>query len=163
MSAKCHAEAAENQRPTNSQISLRAGKLGPVLQKEPQHFAGGVGAVRIGISTIWAAAGPGMAASVDEPLLNDHRADLVPGHRPGVRTGPVPCFRAFDALAALTRALLDGAHPPEEMDEYAQLQALVARLYGMGPTEFDHVLSTFPLVADATRARVRDAFAGVRR
>ena len=80
---------------------------------------------------------------------------------------PVPVVerhsRAFDHLAALTRVLLDGEHPPEEMDEYAQLQALVARLYGMGPAEFDHVLSTFPLVAEATKARVRDAFACVRR
>ena len=35
--------------------------------------------MRIRISAVRAAAGPGMAASVDEPLLNDHRAGLVPG------------------------------------------------------------------------------------
>ena len=28
--------------------------------------------MRIGVGAVWAAAGPGMAAAVDEPLLNDH-------------------------------------------------------------------------------------------
>jgi hypothetical protein len=42
--------------------------------------------MRIRISAVRTAAGPGMAASVDEPLLNDHRAGLVTGHRAGVRT-----------------------------------------------------------------------------
>ena len=75
---------------------------------------------------------------------------------------PVPVVerhsRAFDNLVSLTRALLDGARPPEEMDEHAALQALVARLYGLSPTEFDHVLSTFPLVSDSTKHRVQEFF-----
>lgn len=40
-----------------------------------------------------------MAAAVDEPLLIDHRAGLIPGHSAGVRTCPMPGLRAFDALA----------------------------------------------------------------
>jgi len=55
--------------------------------------------MRIRISAVRAAPGPGMAASVDEPLLNDHRAGLVPGHRAGVRTDPVPGFGVLYALA----------------------------------------------------------------
>ena len=57
--------------------------------------------MRIGVSAVWAAAGPGMATSVDEPLLNDYRAGLVPGHRAGMRTDRgVPSFRALDALTS---------------------------------------------------------------
>ena len=41
--------------------------------------------MRIRISALWAAAGPGMAASMDKPLLNDNRAALVTGHRASVR------------------------------------------------------------------------------
>ncbi len=41
-----------------------------------------------------------MSASVDEPLLNDHRAYLVLGNRTGVRAASVPGFRAFNALAS---------------------------------------------------------------
>jgi hypothetical protein len=78
---------------------------------------------------------------------------------------PVPVVerhsRAFDNLVSLTRALLDGTRPPEEMDEHAALQALVAGLYGLSSTEFDHVLSTFPLVPKNVRARVFARFNGV--
>ena len=55
--------------------------------------------MRIGVSAVWAAAGPGMATPVDEPLLNDHRAGLVTRHRAGMSTyRGVPCFRTLDAL-----------------------------------------------------------------
>src|SRR5262249_16683937 len=57
-----------------------------MLQKESQHFSRGVGAVRIGVSAVRATAEPGMAAPVHEPLLNDHRAGLVPSHRAGMPT-----------------------------------------------------------------------------
>ena len=56
------------------------------FKEESQHFLGGVGAVRIGVSPVWAAAGPGMAASVDEPLLNNHGAGLIPGDCAGMRS-----------------------------------------------------------------------------
>src|SRR5262245_47787019 len=58
----------------------------PLFKEESQHFSGGVGAVRIGVSAVWAAAGPGMTAPVHEPLLNDYRASLVPAHSPGMPT-----------------------------------------------------------------------------
>ena len=42
--------------------------------------------MRIGEGAVWATARPGVAAPVNEPLLNDHSAGLVPGHRAGVPT-----------------------------------------------------------------------------
>src|SRR5262245_13021477 len=75
--------------------------LSSLLSKEEsQHFSRGVWALRIRISAVWAAAGPGMAASVNEPLLNHHRTGFIPGHRAGVRTGWVPRFRVLDALVS---------------------------------------------------------------
>ena len=59
-----------------------ADKLGP--KKEAQHFVGGIGTVRIGVRAIWAPAGPGMAASVDEPLLHHRQAGLVSDYRAGI-------------------------------------------------------------------------------
>jgi hypothetical protein len=44
-----------------------------------------------------------MAASMDDPLLIDYRSDLVAGHRAGVRSSPLPGFRAFDVLASRFR------------------------------------------------------------
>ena len=40
----------------------------------------------------------------------------------------------------------------EQQPEYAELQAIVARLYGLSQTDFRHVLSTFPLMPDDVRA-----------
>src|SRR4029079_2292184 len=54
--------------------------------------------MRIRISAVRTAAGPGMAASVDEPLLNDHRAGLVTGHRAGVRMDRGVSDSALSAL-----------------------------------------------------------------
>jgi hypothetical protein len=63
---------------------------------------------------------------------------------------PVPVIRpgdeAFETLASLSRSLASGRDPAEEMNEYTQLQALVARLYGVTQEEFEHILGTFPLV-----------------
>jgi len=60
--------------------------------------------VWISVSPVWAATGPGVATSVNEPLLNDHRAGPVPDHRAGMRTDCVlPGFRALDALPNLLR------------------------------------------------------------
>ena len=76
--------------------------------------------MRIGVSAVWAAAGPGMAASVDEPLLNDHRAGLVPGHRAGMRTDRgVPGFRTLDAFTGPLR--LDHVCGVRRMDDVVRV------------------------------------------
>jgi len=59
----------------------------------------------------------------------------------------------FDDLA---RAVGLSGHAPLSPDTRAQLRAeldgLVAHLYGLTPTEFRHILSTFPLVTDEAKA-----------
>jgi hypothetical protein len=62
------------------------------------------------------------------------------------------------ALAHLTRALERGQAAIDEMPEYAQLQARVARLYGLTREEFKHVLDTFPLIPASTRAAALTQF-----
>ena len=69
-----------------------------------------------------------------------------------------PADAAFDRLVVLVRALLKGQTAAEEMEEYADLQALVARLYGLTSGEFEHVLSTFPLVPEVVRSRALSRF-----
>jgi hypothetical protein len=75
---------------------------------------------------------------------------------------PVPFVErpdpAFGQIADLVHVLLKGHTPAEEMDEYAALQAIVARLYGLRPEDFEHVLSTFPLVPETLRSRVLNDF-----
>jgi hypothetical protein len=44
------------------------------------------------------------------------------------------------------------------MEEHAEIQAAVARLYGLSHAEFEHVLSTFPLVPADTRRAVLERF-----
>jgi len=64
---------------------------------------------------------------------------------------PVPFSPDTDPIAPhlvqLSTALTKGRVPPEKMPEYAEIQALVARLYGLSEDQFRHVLSTFPLVS----------------
>ncbi len=75
---------------------------------------------------------------------------------------PVPVVGAghpaFNRIAALVRSLMATSASVEEMDEYAELQALIARLYGLGASEFGHVLSTFPLVPEEIRSEVIKRF-----
>jgi hypothetical protein len=59
----------------------------------------------------------------------------------------------FDRLATLSATIERSPAPVESMAEFAEVQALVGRLYGLSPEEFAHVLSTFPLVP----ANVREA------
>jgi hypothetical protein len=70
---------------------------------------------------------------------------------------PVPVVRssdpAFARLAALSRALTDGRGPVEEMPQYAEFQALVAHLYGLTESDFEHVLATFSLIPAEVRAK----------
>ena len=75
---------------------------------------------------------------------------------------PVPVIGrgdpAFERLSGLVRALISASTSAEEMDEYAELQALAAQLYGLSSREFEHVLSTFPLVSTSVRSRVLSSF-----
>jgi hypothetical protein len=59
----------------------------------------------------------------------------------------------FKRAAACAEALAAGTGPAEEMGEYAELQAIAAHLYRLGPAQFEHILSTFPLVPRAIRER----------
>jgi hypothetical protein len=75
---------------------------------------------------------------------------------------PVPVVRpgeaAFDRLLELARTLARGARPVEESEEYAELQAIAARLYGLTTPEFEHVLRRFPLVPEETKERALAVF-----
>jgi hypothetical protein len=78
---------------------------------------------------------------------------------------PVPVVSSADAafgqLTALARAIERATLPVEEMPEYAELQAIVAGLYGLTAQEFEHILGTFPLISVAARhAALREFTAG---
>ncbi len=72
---------------------------------------------------------------------------------------PVPLPQRDDArfreVAGLSRTL---AAAPLDPANYARLQAVAARVYGLQSSQFDHILSTFPLVEPSVRAAVRSAF-----
>ena len=61
----------------------------------------------------------------------------------------------FRTLVALSEQL---GHAAAESSASAQLQATVARLYGLSAVEFRHVLDTFPLVSEAERAAAMHRF-----
>jgi hypothetical protein len=75
---------------------------------------------------------------------------------------PVPVIGADDSpfkrIVLLVRTLLTATAPAEEMEEYAELQATVARLYGLDAHSFEHVLSTFPLIPANLRSHVLTRF-----
>jgi hypothetical protein len=68
---------------------------------------------------------------------------------------PVPVIREahplFDRLRALSDALTKSSSAVEAMPEYARLQALAAHAYGLRVDEFEHVLTTFPLIPRSVR------------
>jgi hypothetical protein len=70
---------------------------------------------------------------------------------------PVPLLTSrhplFGRLGLLAKTLATSVRPADTMVEYAQLQALVARLYGLGEDDFEHVLGTFPLIPEELRRR----------
>jgi hypothetical protein len=74
---------------------------------------------------------------------------------------PVPLITAdreeFDYLRELTQSLMRAADA-ESTPEYAELQALVAHLYGLSDHEFEHVLGTFPLIPEAVRQAAYQRF-----
>jgi hypothetical protein len=70
---------------------------------------------------------------------------------------PVPVVRrgsrVFRRLARLAQTLGRGHSPAEQMPEYPALQAHVARLYGLGEEDFEHILRTFPLIPEEVKSR----------
>jgi hypothetical protein len=60
----------------------------------------------------------------------------------------------FTAVAAAARLLAHGWNG----EAFAQLNAAVARLYGLTDAEFDHVVATFPLADPGERAAAVAAF-----
>jgi hypothetical protein len=75
---------------------------------------------------------------------------------------PVPVIREGDALFerlyTLSSSLARETMPVEQMEEYAQLQALCAHAYQLRVSEFEHILGTFPLIPSAVRAAALAAF-----
>src|SRR2546423_920926 len=61
---------------------------------------------------------------------------------------------AFNEIAALARILSRRTDP----DALARLNAIVAQLYQLSDAEFEHILSTFPLIPIDDRQRAMDAF-----
>ena len=60
--------------------------------------------------------------------------------------------RTFRRLSTLAQTLMHSPAAAETQPEYAELQGLVARLYGLTDAEFAHVLSTFPLIPEGIRS-----------
>ncbi len=72
----------------------------------------------------------------------------------------------FDALAreaGLSGHAQGAATPDERAALRAQLDARIARLYGLNETEFAHILATFPLVDEPTKLAARNAFRDLER
>jgi hypothetical protein len=60
--------------------------------------------------------------------------------------------RTFRRLSTLARTLMHSPAAAEQQPEYAELQGIVARLYGLTESEFAHVLSTFPLMSEEIKS-----------
>ena len=59
---------------------------------------------------------------------------------------------------------LDGATDPAERAHLrAELDGLVAHLYGLTESEFAHILGTFPLVAEPVKVAALNAYRDVER
>jgi hypothetical protein len=71
---------------------------------------------------------------------------------------PAPGSSDVHALAALAERLSTGTIE-EDVDAYARLNAIVARLYGLSVEEYRHVVSTFPLLPEDLRATLVQAYA----
>jgi hypothetical protein len=75
---------------------------------------------------------------------------------------PVPlvgeAHPGFAQLSALSRILVRSPAPAETRDEYAEVQGLAARLYGLSRAAFEHVLATFPLVPEQVRGEALKRF-----
>lgn len=72
----------------------------------------------------------------------------------------------FDELAqaAGLSSHADGASEPSERARLrAELDGLVAHLYGLSEDDFAHILSTFPLVEESVKRAALDAFRDIGR
>jgi hypothetical protein len=78
---------------------------------------------------------------------------------------PVPLVSdrdpVFDRLARLSRTLSTTTAPADHCPEYAELQAIVGRLYGLDVTAFEHILHTFPLIPTETKSAVLTRFSNL--
>ena len=78
---------------------------------------------------------------------------------------PVPLLREGDPrairLAALAATLSEASSRVEAMPEYAELQALAGRAYGLSREEFGHVVGTFPLIPFEVREATVAQFGNV--
>ena len=63
--------------------------------------------------------------------------------------------RAFSEMAALARML---TADPGDHESSARHQALAAGIYGLTVPDFEHILTTFPLVPPSAREAARMAF-----
>ena len=83
------------------------------------------------------------------------------------RAARLSCSTAeFDDLARDIglRDHRDGATDPAERARLrAELDGLVAHLYGLSETEFAHILATFPLVSEPVKQAARNAYRDVER
>jgi hypothetical protein len=71
---------------------------------------------------------------------------------------PAPHTDAFRSIVRLAASLC--ATPGDDVTR-AELQARAAHAYGLDRAQFDHVLSTFPLVPGAERAQAASCFCGI--
>ena len=85
------------------------------FKKESQQFAGGIRTVRVCVSAICAAPGPGMTTPVDEPLLDHHSPGLVSGYGAGI--GPASRRSDLRALHRVTCLSLDDLCGIRRMDD----------------------------------------------
>jgi Eco57I restriction-modification methylase len=60
--------------------------------------------------------------------------------------------RTFRRLSTLAQTLMHSPEAAETQPEYAELQGLVANLYGLSESQFVHVLSTFPLIPNEVKS-----------
>jgi hypothetical protein len=63
---------------------------------------------------------------------------------------PKPAGTVIDQLATLSRRLSTAGFT-EPSDDYAELNALAARLYGVSRQEYEFIVSTFPLISEQQR------------
>jgi hypothetical protein len=58
----------------------------------------------------------------------------------------------YRRLSSLAQTLMHSPGAAEQQPEYAELQALVARLYALSEADLRHVLGTFPLIPEEVKA-----------
>jgi hypothetical protein len=71
---------------------------------------------------------------------------------------PVPGPAVESRLSRLSESLATAATAIDAMPEYAECQALAAQLYNLRRSEFEHMLTTFPLIEETLKRRCMDAF-----